>query len=160
VSEVGIVLGANINEDGSPTEVLRERLDAAIRLQESSTIKKIVVSNTKVAAFAMEQYLLDQGIDPNSIAIDTNAVITVDTCRAEKASHPNNRRIIFISQGFHLPRLLFLCKQEGVSGVGFAAEEVSLLDDQSTSALEKIYIRSCRYIREAALSWVGIFDSI
>lgn len=155
-SEAVIIFGTLINENGEITPLLQERLDAGIKITESDKSEKIIVSNTERASIVMKSYILTQEISENSIEIDGQANRTPDTCRYEKLKHPENRKIIFVSQSFHLPRLIYQCKKVGVEGIGFAPEDLNLIDRSQQPFLTSTSIRTQRNFREAGLFWLAI----
>jgi vancomycin permeability regulator SanA len=153
-SDAVIIFGTLIkNEEFSP--LLEERLLAGKIIYEKNKAKKIVVSNTEKASQIMVNYY-KESVDFNLIEIDNKAEKTPDSCRFEKEKYPKNREIIFVSQNFHLPRLIYQCEKVGVKGVGFAPEKLNLIDRSQQSFLLKICIRTQRYLRETGLFWLAI----
>ncbi|MDH3324935.1 MAG: YdcF family protein [Candidatus Peregrinibacteria bacterium] len=157
-SDAVIIFGTLVNESGDITPLLKERLDAGKAILEEGRVKKIVVSNTEVAANVMAEYLFTQGINENLVEIDIQADKTPDTCTYEKENYPENRKLIFVSQGFHLPRLLYQCNQLSVQGTAFPAEALSTIDRSECSFLTKIRVRTTRYAREAGLTWLAFLN--
>lgn len=155
-SDAIIIFGAHITDNQEVSPLLKERLDAGTAIFNEGKIKTIVVSNTEKAAQVMAEYLEDQGIPPKSIEIDTQAVATPDTCTYEIEQHPEKRKLILISQGFHLPRLLYQCSKIGVNGIAFPAESIESIDRSQYSLYTIISTRTNRYLREAALTWLSI----
>ena len=153
-SDAVIIFGTLVDESGTISPLMKQRLNAGVAILKANKAKNIVVSNTEFAANIMADYLIASGIDKNLIEIDTQAETTPDTCLYEKKSHPENRQLIFVSQSFHLPRLLYQCRQLSVTGVAFPAELLSTTDDPNYSLLTKLQVRSIRYTREAGLSWL------
>ena len=65
----------------------------------------------------MRQYALSRGVASSSILIDPHGYRTYDSCyRASKVY--GYSRVIAVSQAFHLPRIIFLCKKFGVDVIG------------------------------------------
>lgn len=159
-SDVAIIFGAHINEDLQPTEILQERLDAGIKLYKNNLVGKLIVSNTQEAALVMKSYLQDQGIPDDRIEVDGKAELTSDSCIYEQNKESRSR--IFLTQGFHLNRVNYLCSKEGINGIGFPVELVSTIDKSTTPVFTKLNIRLTRFLREAILSWpvlVGKYGS-
>jgi len=158
-SDAAIVFGAAV-EDGQPTPILRERLDTAIQLFEAQQTSKIVVSNTDEAAQIMKKYLIEKGIPEDIIEMDNSALTTPDTCINEKSFHPEGRAVVFLSQGYHLPRLIEQCRREGVTGRALAVNKITPVED-SISFFYRCCIRGSRFLRESSLSWlvtVNLYD--
>lgn len=153
-----IIFGTLVNDSGDISPLLKERLDAGKAILEAGRVKKIVVSNTKDAANIMTQYLYDHGVESDLVEIDARADKTPDTCRYEVENHPENRKLIFVSQGFHLPRLLYQCNQLDVEGIAFPAEALKTIDRSEYTFLTKLQVRTIRYIREAGLTWLAFLN--
>ncbi len=154
-SDAVIIFGTLVNESGDISPLLKERLYAGKIILETGKAKTIVASNTEVAANVMANHLIASGVDEKLIEIDIYADKTPDTCSYEKEIHPENRKLIFVSQGFHLPRLLYQCSQLSVEAIAFSAESLSTIDRSEYSLVTKFKVRTIRYIREAALTWLA-----
>jgi vancomycin permeability regulator SanA len=151
-----IVFGTLVNPAGDVSPLLQERLDAGRAIVAAGKAPLLVVSNTEVSSRVMVQYLHDQGFPDNQLEIDARAEKTPDSCKNELKAHPEKRSLVFVSQSFHLPRLLEQCRRQGVAGVAVAAEAITPSHDTTTSFLTIGWIRAGRYIREAALSWLVV----
>lgn len=79
-----IVPGAQINED-RPSQVLKDRLDMAIKLYENEISSKILVSGAYEKLFQkyeteiMKNYLIEKGVKKTDIIEDRGGVTTYDT---------------------------------------------------------------------------------
>lgn len=60
------------------------------------------------------------GVARSAIEVDREAERTIDSLDALAARHPNER-ILFVSQAFHLPRVLFLAHARGLDAWGLRA---------------------------------------
>jgi SanA protein len=154
-SDAVIIFGTLVKESGEVTPLLKERLEAGRAILNAGKSKTIIVSNTKAAAHVMAKYLLQAGVPPHLIEVDTLADKTPDTCLYEKNTHTSARKVIFVSQGFHLPRLLFQCKKLCVNGTAFPAEALNT-DRNDYPLFTKATVRTSRYTREAGLTWLAV----
>lgn len=123
---VAIVFGAGLRYDGSPTPVLRDRVQTAAGLYFAGKAEKLLMSgdNSQVEynePEAMRQYALSLGVPDEAIVLDYAGRRTYDTCYRAKAIFGVERAIL-VTQGFHLPRALFLCNSLGVTAVGMEAD--------------------------------------
>jgi SanA protein len=157
-SDAIIIFGANVTPQKTPTPILQERLDAGKTIFDANKGNKLVVSNAKLGADIMAQYLTEQNISPELIEIDPQADKTTDTCKYEKQQYPNARKIIFVSQGYHLPRIIYQCQKIGVDGIGFPAENIESIDRSQYSLFTRLSIRTQRYAREAWLDWLAVLN--
>lgn len=156
-SDAVIIFGTLVDNRGTISPLLRERLEAGIQILEKGRARKIVVSNMKSASDVMAGYLYSRGIKPELVEIDPEADNTPDTCRFERKHH-RGRRIILVSQGFHLPRVSYQCRKAGITGTAFPAESIDITDRSTGHIAEIIYIRCSRYIREAGLTWLAVLN--
>lgn len=123
---VAIVFGAGLNRDGSPALVLRDRVQAAADLYFAGKAEKLLMSgdNSYVdynEPEAMKQYALELGVPEADIVLDYAGRRTYDTCYRARAIFGLNEAIL-VTQGFHLPRALYLCNMLGMDGIGVPAD--------------------------------------
>lgn len=159
--DAALVFGGLHQGEEMLSETNRERLLTAVVLKKKQLIKTIVISNTQQAAFIMKEFLLANSIPAESIEIDTTAIVTEDTCVTEAARHPQRRSVVFVSHGYHLPRILFACRKWNVQGVGIPAEEFGKVERTPLSWHRVAFIRFQRYQREAHLAlagWLGFYS--
>jgi len=123
---VAIVFGAGLWRDGTPTPVLRDRVETAANLYFGGKVEKLLMSgDNRFVDYnepeAMRQYALGLGVPDEAIVLDYAGRRTYDTCyRARDIFRVDSA--ILVTQGFHLPRALFLCNMLGVDGVGVPAD--------------------------------------
>lgn len=124
-TQVGIVFGAGILPDGTPTDMLMDRLDTAVELYKDEKIQKVVVSgDNRVSHYnepqSMYDYLIENDIPEEDIERDYAGRRTYDTCyRAHEIF--GIEKAILISQGYHLPRAIYLCEHFGIESTGLSA---------------------------------------
>jgi vancomycin permeability regulator SanA len=120
---VAIVFGAGLNRDGSPSRMLSDRLDGAIALYNAGKVETLLLTGDEVTnseISAMRSYAIQNGIPASKILTDRAGLRTYDSCY--RASHNFGiTSAILVTQGYHLPRALFLCNELGVDAVGFKA---------------------------------------
>ncbi len=122
-AEYAAVPGAGLTKDKKPSLVLSDRLDGAILLFNEGLIDKIIVSGDhKDESYseteAMEKYLIERCIPKDKIFRDNNGFSTFETvCNTKRIYNPQN--VIFVSQAFHLPRLVYTAKRFGINALGF-----------------------------------------
>jgi len=123
---VAIVFGAEIKRDGTPSVILRDRVETAVTLYESGIVEKLLMSgDNRFEDYnepeSMRQYALTLGMPDSDIVLDYAGRRTYDTCyRAREIFGVDSA--ILVTQAFHLPRALFLCKVFGIDAVGVEAE--------------------------------------
>jgi SanA protein len=123
---VAIVFGAQVRRDGTPSAVLRDRVQTAVALYHSGKVKKVLMSgDNRFEDYnepeSMRQYALSLGMPDSDIVLDYAGRRTYDTCYRAKEIFGVDSAIL-VTQGFHLPRSLFLCKSFGIDVVGVESE--------------------------------------
>lgn len=122
---VAIVFGAGLRRDGSPTAVLRDRVETAAKLYFDGKVEKLLMSGDNRfedynEPAAMQQHVRSLGVPDEAIVLDYAGRRTYDTCY--RARHIFNvESAILITQDFHLSRALFTCNALGVKAVGVEA---------------------------------------
>lgn len=151
--EAALIFGALVRK-GEISPLHQQRLDTAYDLWATGKAKRIVVSNAPAAAGHMRDYLIAKGMPNAVIEVDGLALRTPQTCISER-NKGGDRSLAFVSQTFHLPRLAFQCRQQGVTGMLITATSQT----RSTATLwTKIRVRSTRHLREAGLLWGAILS--
>jgi SanA protein len=123
---VAIVFGAGLWRDGSPTPVLRDRVAAAARLYFAGKVEKLLLTGDNSyenynEPGAMRLYALGLGVPEQAIALDFAGRRTYDSCY--RARHIFGvEQAILVTQGFHLPRALYLCNHLGIRAVGVPSD--------------------------------------
>ena len=124
---VAIVFGAGLWRDGTPTNVLRDRIDIAAQLFFSGKVQKILMSgDNRFIDYnepgAMREYALSLGVPAEAIVLDYAGRRTYDTCYRAKAIF-GLQDTILVTQGFHLPRALYTCNTLGLNAIGVASDQ-------------------------------------
>lgn len=127
--EIALVLGAApIGPEGGPNRYFEYRLDTASFLWRSGKIKALLVSGNREGPdydepSAMRDGLVRRGVPAEAIHEDFAGVRTYDSvARARDVFGP--RRMIIVSQRFHLFRAVFLARKLGIEAWGLEAQNV------------------------------------
>lgn len=128
-ARLAIVFGAGLRRDGSPTAILRDRVETAADLYFRGKVEKILMSgDNRFEDYnepgAMRQYALSLGVPDSAIALDFAGRRTYDTCYRAKAIFEVDEALL-VTQKFHLPRALFLCNALGLNAYGIEANNNS-----------------------------------
>ncbi|AOW91598.1 hypothetical protein BFN03_19915 [Rhodococcus sp. WMMA185] len=121
---VVIVLGTLVR-DGRPGEYLTGRLDVALQLLRDGRAEVALVSGDGAGrsgdeVAAMTKYLVEKGIDPSRIVGDPYGLDTYDTCVRATRTYGVGKALI-VTQSFHVPRAVALCRGVGIDADGVAA---------------------------------------
>ena len=122
---VVLVFGAGLRRDGTPTPILRDRVETAADLYFSGKVEKILMSgDNRFLEYnepeSMRQYALSLGVPDEAIVLDYAGRRTYDTCYRAKAIFGVENTLL-VTQKFHLPRALFICNALGIKAVGVEA---------------------------------------
>ncbi len=118
---VALVLGAGL-KDGRPTPFLAGRLDVAADLYRRGKVKVLLVSGDNSRTdydepSAMRGYLVDKGVPGRVIVADYAGLDTWDSCSRAKRVFGVSRLTV-VTQEFHLPRAVALCREAGLEAFG------------------------------------------
>jgi SanA protein len=124
---VAIVFGAGLWRDGSPTLVLRDRVERAAELFFAGKVHKILMSGDNRFEYynepgAMRDYALGLGVPESAIVLDYAGRRTYDTCYRANAVF-RIQQAILVTQGFHLHRAIYTCNALGVQAIGVASDQ-------------------------------------
>lgn len=161
--EFAVVFGAWVKEDGSLSDITKERVEAGVRLYKAGKVRKLFLSGDNRSnrqAEAMAEYAMLQGVDSNDIVIDKLGIDTNDTC---KHFAKIGEKAILVTQGYHLPRTMLMCETSKINVLGLDADELGILSSRGDNVFQIYTTRMWRSTRESALTWLfvfGIYDKL
>ena len=125
--DCALVLGAGVKHDGSPSDVLRDRLDVALSLYRHGRVERVLVSGDHRAESydepnAMRRYLEANGVPREAIFMDHAGFDTYSSVWRAKNVF-GAERIIVVTQDFHLPRALYVARSLGIAAEGASADK-------------------------------------
>jgi SanA protein len=123
---VAIVFGAGYWSSGALSDVLRDRLDAAIELYRAGRVQKLLLSgDNRVEDYnepaKMKEYALSQGLPKEDLILDYAGRRTYDTCYRARDIFMVPEAIL-VTQHYHLPRALTTCNGLGLDVIGYVAD--------------------------------------
>lgn len=126
IRRVAIVFGAGLWRDGSPTPVLRDRVQTAAQLYFDGKVEKLLMSgDNRFIEYnepeAMRQFALSLGVPDEDIVLDYAGRRTYDTCYRAKEIFKVDSPIL-VTQAFHLSRALYTCRALGMEAIGVKAD--------------------------------------
>lgn len=123
-ADVAIVLGNKVNEDGTLSERLKQRLNQSIILYNDNRIKHIIVSGGFGKegfweAEKMRDYLIENQIPKQKIIVDNYGNDTEKTVEnaIEIMNKSNFKSAISVSQYFHQTRTKKLFRKNGFTSI-------------------------------------------
>lgn len=125
-TQYALVLGAGLEHDGSPTDILSDRVLSAVKLIQSGKVNKLILSGSSSGngyneVTAMEVLATKAGMDQRIIVTDHLGISTLDSLINFKNQF-QDEKLIIVTQRFHLPRSLCLARLLGLNSYGFAAD--------------------------------------
>lgn len=124
-----IVLGAAVRPNGTPSAMLRDRLEKAVELYEAGVSDTLIVSgdhreDNYDEVNTMKYFLMDAGIPSEDIFMDHGGLSTYDTMyRAVNVF--GVKKAVVVTQKYHMYRALYIAKSLGIDAYGVNAKEVS-----------------------------------
>jgi SanA protein len=125
-AEVAIVPGALVEPDGDMSAMLAARVEQASRLWHAGKVEKILVSGDHGSwkydePDTMRKALVRDGVAPKDVFEDHAGFDTWATMvRAREIF--GVREAVVITQGFHMPRALYLADAAGIDATGLTAD--------------------------------------
>ncbi|MEU4831749.1 ElyC/SanA/YdcF family protein [Streptosporangium sp. NPDC023615] len=150
---VALVLGAAVF-GGTPSAMLARRLDVSAELYRAGRVEAILLSGDNGRAgydepTVMRDYLLARGIPGRALVLDHAGFDTWDSCVRARTVF-GATRLTVVTQVFHLPRAVALCRTAGLEAFGVG-------DDSS----RRWASTTCAYAaREFAAAAKGFLDSV
>ncbi len=123
--EAMIVLGAQVNPDGSPSVQLEWRLSAALDNYKLKRIPIVVTgaqgdNEPATEASVMANWLVERGVNREDIRLDETSFNTKENIANAMKYLPGVKDVLIVTSDYHLPRALQIAKDQGLnpSGVG------------------------------------------
>ncbi|MEM9774651.1 MAG: ElyC/SanA/YdcF family protein [Chloroflexota bacterium] len=130
-ARVVIVFGAGIRGNAYPSDVLRDRLDVAIELYKTGKVERLLLTGDNSfenynEPGVMAAYAESQGVPLAHIQQDFGGRRTYDSCYRAKHIFGLEDAIL-VTQQFHMPRALFLCRSMNINASGVTADVQSYI---------------------------------
>jgi len=133
-SDVVVILGNKVNEDGQLSERLKTRVDKGLEWYQRGLCTKILVSGGlgkegHLEGSAMATYLVQKGIPSSVILIDNKGNNTQATAQNTKVLFSQQTSITIISQYYHISRTRLAFQNVGFTSIhGVHADYFELRD--------------------------------
>ena len=124
-----LVLGCGIRDDGTPSLMLRDRLETGAALYEAGAAPKLLMSGDHGRkdydeVNLMKDYAMEKGIPSEDIFMDHAGFSTYDSMvRARDIFCA--KTVVIVSQEYHLYRALYLAEKLGLEAYGVPALDVN-----------------------------------
>lgn len=146
-----MVLGASVYSDGTPSPILKDRLDKAYEIYTSKKADKIIVSGDHGTkdydeVNTMKNYLLALGVKDEDIFMDHSGFDTYDSMYRAKEIFKISSLIIS-TQNFHIKRAVYIANKLGIEAYGYPCED------------KKSYNMTYLNIRESLAKVKAVFET-
>ena len=125
-----LVLGSAL-EDSKVSNILARRLDVAIDYYNSHTNVQLIVSGGATNNFgiteasAMFDYLVDKGVNPDSIILEEQALSTFENIKYSKeiltSLGAQNEKILIVTSDFHIHRAMMIADSFDLENSGLVS---------------------------------------
>lgn len=137
-----IVLGAGVKSDGSPSDILVDRLKTCIEVNENINTKLLLSGDHGREGYnevkAMKKFVIDNSdIDEEDIFLDHAGFSTYDTIYRAKDIFEVDKAII-VTNEYHLPRALYLANKMGIEAYGVKSDIRNYLSISTYRNREKV----------------------
>lgn len=151
-SQAALVLGAGLFS-GRPSPMLASRLDLAAQLYQGGKVKALLLSGDNSRKdydepTAMRDYLLAKGVPDAVMVLDYAGFDTWDSCvRARKVFGAQS--VTVVTQVFHLPRAVALCRKAGLATEGVGDDSVRQWPTETYSYAAREFFASAKGFADA-----------
>jgi vancomycin permeability regulator SanA len=120
-----IVLGCSVLPDGSPSHMLSDRIDTGVEVFGFSGAQLLVMSGDRSENYdevtVMSKRAISLGVSDASIAEDPEGFSTYESV-FRAAKHFGFKRVIIVTQRYHLYRSLYIAGKLGLDAYGVGAD--------------------------------------
>jgi vancomycin permeability regulator SanA len=126
-ADVALILGAGLQADGTPSDVLAERVRVGVTLYKGSVVRKLIMSGDNSRreydeVSAMKALAVQLGVRSDDVLLDYAGFNTMQSCVRLRKVFGQTRAIV-VSQRFHLPRAVHLCRFAGIRTIAVRAPD-------------------------------------
>ena len=124
-----LVLGCGIKKDGTPSDMLADRVDTAIALYQAGVSDKILMSgdhgqNGYDEVSAMKIYAMQKGVPSEAVFMDHAGFSTYESMVRAKEIFGVTSCVV-VTQEYHLYRGVYNAQMQGIEAYGVAADKRS-----------------------------------
>lgn len=121
-----IVLGCKVKDDGSPSDMLRDRLTRGVELYMDGASGKILMSGDHGRknyneVGAMKRFAIDAGVPSKDVFMDHAGFSTYETMYRARDVF-GAKKVIIVTQRYHLYRSLYIARSLGLDAVGVCSD--------------------------------------
>lgn len=135
-----LVLGCFVKSDGTPSDMLADRLRRGVELYELGATDKLLMSGDHGQqeydeVSVMKQYAVDAGIVSSDVFMDHAGFSTYESVYRAKEIFEADK-IIIVTQEYHLYRALYIAEKLGVEAYGVASDYRTYINQEKYDVRE------------------------
>lgn len=121
-----VILGAGVRPGGVPSDMLRDRLEVGNELYFAGFSDKMLMSGDHMGrdydeVSVMKRYATEAGVPSDAVYLDHAGLSTYDSIwRLAKIF--GAKKVLIVTQSYHLPRALYLARAFGIEAYGLSAD--------------------------------------
>lgn len=120
-----LVLGAGVRDDGTPSDMLYDRVSVSAEVYAALGDTPILMSGDHTGDYnevgVMKSLATELGVPSEDIFLDHEGYSTYESLYRAKAVF-GAKRIVIITQAYHLHRALYIARELGMEAVGVSAD--------------------------------------
>ena len=122
-----LVLGCLVRSDGSPSDMLSDRLERGVELYDLGVSDKMLMSGDHGReeydeVGAMRETAINAGVSAEDVFMDHAGFSTYESMYRAREIF-GAKKIVIVSQGYHLYRALYIAEQMGLEAYGVASDQ-------------------------------------
>lgn len=123
-----LVLGASVKNNETPSLMLQDRLDRGVELYFAGCSPKMLMSGDHGSMYyneveVMKNYAIKAGVPAEDIFMDHAGFSTYESMYRAKNIF-KAKKVIIVTQKYHLYRSIYIAKKLGLDAYGVAAEDI------------------------------------
>lgn len=129
-ADAGVILGAAVWGGNRPSPVLKERINKGYDIYHKNIVSKLVLTgggspNELTEGEVSKNLLLKYGVEPENLILENHSSSTIEQIHFVRDSlYQKNKwkNILLVSDIYHLPRALEICKFNNITADGIASD--------------------------------------
>lgn len=122
-----IVLGCGVNANGEPSHMLYDRIKTGVELYQKGLCDAVLMSGDRREdgsydeVTVMQRCAMEMGVPEEKILLDPYGYSTYESIANLAASYPQ-KRVLIVTQEYHLYRSLYIAEKLNVEALGVSAD--------------------------------------
>lgn len=145
-----VVLGASVFADGTPSDILADRLEVAVDLYLAGAADVVIVSGDNRDSHynesdAMKKYCVELGVPAADVLVDHAGYDTYSSMYRARSAY-GSEDVIVVTQAYHLYRALATAQGLGMQAEGVPADK-GAYDNQLSYSVREVAARTKDFVQ-------------